>query len=297
MRKLRLVILALVVACTSGVAVSAQQTGTPALSCPAGYALTATFTHPYLVQAGYGVPSSMSHDYAFPEPTSTVLTVWSMVGHPDEGCALGEGNDGGQGGCDDISQANEEFYIDVDGGNVAFVSDHGTDQWKFFGEVNAGTLAAGNHTFLFRHSNVSANNTPESVTYLVGLCTSAAPTPPPPPPPPTGDQGCTPGYWKQPHHADSWPIGNGDFDDAFGLGGNPTGNTTLLAALGANGGGVNALKRHAAAALLNAYSSGVSYGLTVDQVKGIVQQAFASGSYEGAKNTLESYNERVCPLN
>jgi hypothetical protein len=310
MRRLRLVFLALILAFTSGVLVvsaqqaemptlsTLQQTGTPTLSCPAGYSLSDTFTIPFLVREGAGTPTSWTHGFSFAQPTNTVLSVWSMVGHPELGCLAGEGNDGGKASCDDTSQTREEFFILVDGSQVAYVPDHGTDQWQFFGEVNLGTLAAGNHIATFDHTDATVTGSPESVTYLTGLCTSAVPTPPPPPPPPPpGDQGCTPGYWKQPQHAYAWPIANMDFDDAFGLVGNPTGSNTLLSALGANGGGVNALMRHAAAALLNAYSDGVNYALIVDQVKTTVHQAFASGNYEGAKDALAALNDRYCPLN
>ena len=124
----------------------------------------------------------------------------------------------------------------------------------------------------------------------------------PPPPPPQGGQGCTPGYWKQSQHFGSWtspyvPTGAGatDFDAAFGVNAfNP--NITLLAALGRNGGGVNALARHAAAALLNSVSSDVNYDLSSAEVIAIVQGAMATGNYESAKNRLAAFNEQGCPL-
>jgi hypothetical protein len=124
----------------------------------------------------------------------------------------------------------------------------------------------------------------------------------PPPPPPVGGQGCTPGYWKQKQHFGNWtapyvPTGPGatDFDAAFGVDAF-TPNITLLEALGLNGGGLNALARHAAAALLNAASDPVNYDLSVAQVVALVQGAIASGDYEATKNKLASFNEQSCPL-
>jgi len=121
--------------------------------------------------------------------------------------------------------------------------------------------------------------------------------------PPTGNQGCTPGYWKQPQHADSWKVysPNQDFDAFFGVNFfNP--NITFLQALGNGGGGVDALGRHAVAALLNAATgSGVNYAYTTAQIIDIVQGdgAYAGLSVEARKNLLDAANNGVggCPLN
>ncbi len=119
------------------------------------------------------------------------------------------------------------------------------------------------------------------------------------PPPPPGNQGCTPGFWKQEHHLDSWTtyVPGADFDATFGVNFfNP--NITLLQAVGLGGGGVNALARHAVAALLNAASPDVDYTYTVAQVLDIVQGdgAFTGLSVEARKNLLEAANELGCPL-
>jgi hypothetical protein len=123
---------------------------------------------------------------------------------------------------------------------------------------------------------------------------------PPPPPPPTGDKGCTPGYWKQSQHFDAWPAvytQTTSFDTAFGIGTNWFSSSfTLLDALGQNGGAVNALARHAAAALLNSGSG--FYPLTTAQVIARVQATY-NGTYgvEVTKNYFAAFNEAVCPLN
>jgi hypothetical protein len=127
-----------------------------------------------------------------------------------------------------------------------------------------------------------------------------------------GDEGCTPGYWKQEQHFDSWvgyvPGYPGDtpepslFSDAFGMvieimwkdpekKGKPesTGNPTLLQALEANGGGINELARHAAAALLSLENPDVDYPLSWLEILDAVES--------GDAGTLVEANELGCPLN
>ncbi|MEJ2547298.1 MAG: hypothetical protein P8125_05715, partial [Gemmatimonadota bacterium] len=85
-----------------------------------------------------------------------------------------------------------------------------------------------------------------------------------------GEEGCTPGYWKQEHHFGNWPVNpyTTTFGDAFTVACdgasyptvNPEDGTDicsilLLDALSLKGGDVNALARHAAAGWLNAMSS------------------------------------------
>jgi hypothetical protein len=114
------------------------------------------------------------------------------------------------------------------------------------------------------------------------------------PPPPGGGEGCTPGFWKQSHHFDSW-VGHApgdEFDVVFGV---PY-DLTLLAALKAGGGDEIALGRHAVAALLNAASPDVDFAFTEAEVIALVQDAWATGDFETAKDILEAENETGCPL-
>jgi hypothetical protein len=117
--------------------------------------------------------------------------------------------------------------------------------------------------------------------------------PPPPPPPPPGGEGCTPGYWKQAHHFDSW-VGYAPTDLIATVFGRPVGGT-LLDGLQANGGGLNALLRHTVAALLN--TNAISFELTSAQVIAAFQAAYDSGNYHAQKDAFAALNERVCPLN
>jgi hypothetical protein len=118
-----------------------------------------------------------------------------------------------------------------------------------------------------------------------------------PPPPPGGGQGCTPGYWKQTHHFDSWPAPytpgtqfSAVFENAF-----PGKTLVQVAALG--GGGLNALGRHTVASLLNGASSGVNANLSAQQVIDAFNAVFPGGDYEGQKNIFAAFNEQGCPLN
>jgi uncharacterized repeat protein (TIGR01451 family) len=123
--------------------------------------------------------------------------------------------------------------------------------------------------------------------------------------PPPGGEGCTPGFWKQTQHFDSW-VGfapTDSFEDVFGVdvtlrsGGQGTiDDPTLLDALNATGGGVNALARHAVAALLNASNPDVSFDFTTAEVIALVQDAVASGDFETAHQLLAAANEQGCPL-
>ncbi|MGE0816202.1 MAG: hypothetical protein AB7O28_16445 [Vicinamibacterales bacterium] len=119
-------------------------------------------------------------------------------------------------------------------------------------------------------------------------------------PPPPGNQGCTPGYWRQAHHYDSWTgyAPGDDFDATFGVN-FFTPNITLGTAVALGGGGVNALARHAVAALLSAASAGVNYPYSTADVIAIVQGtgAYAGLSVEARKNLLAAANELGCPLN
>jgi hypothetical protein len=127
-----------------------------------------------------------------------------------------------------------------------------------------------------------------------------------------GETGCTPGYWRQDQHFDSWtsPLVPATlFSDVFcdgpidiieirsnpNFGGGTKLNPTLLEAVWAKGGGINALARHAVAALLNA-SANIGYPLSVDDVKTLVCDALADGSnsaYEIRNPLIANKDDKV----
>lgn len=124
-----------------------------------------------------------------------------------------------------------------------------------------------------------------------------------------GFEGCTPGYWRQDQHFDSWPDGRSPGDMLTGVFTIPSDlmlarpehrtdpeSLTLHEALVLRGGGVNGLIRHGVAALLNAESPDVDYGMTASEVISAFNSAIESGEYEATKNEFEALNEEGCPL-
>jgi len=121
-------------------------------------------------------------------------------------------------------------------------------------------------------------------------CLECEPTPPP------CEDGCTPGYWKQEQHFDSW-VGyapNDGYGEVFDV--VASFDKSLLGALEQGGGGEKALGRHAVAALLNAANPEVGYYYTESDIIGMVQDAYQTGDFEWAKDQLEYQNELGCPL-
>lgn len=130
---------------------------------------------------------------------------------------------------------------------------------------------------------------------------------PPPPPPPSGDEGCTPGYWKVSQHHDSWePTGytTGQTVGSVFANASPYAGTTLVDALGFGGGpGINGAKkillRAAVAALLNASHPDVAYPRSAADVIADVSAALA-GSRDtmlALASELDEDNNLGCPLN
>ena len=149
------------------------------------------------------------------------------------------------------------------------------------GVVTVGPSVAGNSTSGFIGDG----------GFLV-VFTNTAPIPPPP-----GGEGCTPGYWKQEQHFDSWTapytpntLFSAVFENAFP-------GMTLLQVLEQGGGGLKALGRHTVAALLNAQSNGVAYPLTTAQVIAGFNAVFPGGDYETLHLRWAAFNEAGCTLN
>lgn len=135
-----------------------------------------------------------------------------------------------------------------------------------------------------------------------------------PPPPPPG-KGCTPGYWKQDQHFDSWvPTGLKPtdlvgklFSNAYlyTLNGTKMSKYTLVQALNFQGGSgltgaAQILLRAAVAAELNARYQGIGYPLSAGAIITAVQNALASGN-RGTMillaSQLDDLNNLGCVLN
>lgn len=131
-----------------------------------------------------------------------------------------------------------------------------------------------------------------------------------------GDEGCTPGFWKNngdKHGASAWDCFSPDtpFSAVFwlnepltirGKGQSTITDPTLLQALGANGGGVNAMVRHGVAAMLNACSDCVDYAIG-DPLQVIFKIEDTLNGVPGAYTVDELHsmfaenNEAGCPVN
>jgi len=144
-----------------------------------------------------------------------------------------------------------------------------------------------------------ATSTDTSTSTSTETSTSSSTTTPPTTTttPPPGGEGCTPGFWK--NHPEAF-AGTG-YTPSTTLGSVFAGlspsyaNLTFAAALNLGGGGLNALLRHAVAALLNASSPDVDYPLSAADVISMTNAAIASGNYEATKNLFDSNNNLTAP--
>jgi hypothetical protein len=144
-------------------------------------------------------------------------------------------------------------------------------------------------------AGVGVATTTTDTTPTAPTTTDTAPTTTTPPP---GEEGCTPGFWK--NHPEAWVgFSPGDsFATVFGvaaLPGQPA-TLTLEQAVNLGGGGFDALARHAVAALLNAAHPEVDYPFTEAQIIALVQGAIAgTEDVETVKNMFEAANELTAP--
>lgn len=150
-----------------------------------------------------------------------------------------------------------------------------------------------------------ANQNPDSLLWELGILRLPLVTTPPPEP---GDEGCTPGYWK--NHTGSWAASgyspSQTVSSVFsGAGAFPSlaGQTLLQALQGGGGpgtlGAAKILLRAATAALLNAAHPGVDYTRTAADIIADVNAALASGSRDrmlALASALDGDNNLGCPL-
>jgi hypothetical protein len=135
------------------------------------------------------------------------------------------------------------------------------------------------------------------VQKLVGIASSEV----------SGDwEGLTPGFWRThsalgPAPLAGWPETGydptEDYNTIFGV--TVPGDPTLLDALCINGGGVNALMRHSAAALLNAAHPNIHYEYSEAEVLEMTRAAILSGDsalIESTKDLFDFANNRGADL-
>ncbi len=118
-----------------------------------------------------------------------------------------------------------------------------------------------------------------------------------------GGEGLTPGYWKnhtsgkkgQPSEWEKTGFSPSDsYESVFGV--DVPGSPTLLDALKAKGGDINALMRHSTAALLNASHGYVDYLYSAAEVIAMTQAAIASANYEPTKDLFDAQNNMGADL-
>jgi hypothetical protein len=120
--------------------------------------------------------------------------------------------------------------------------------------------------------------------------------------------GCTPGYWRQPQHLDSW-LATGfrpsdAFNTVFGVTAYVRPDSTpytlleVLQELQGNGDPISInLGFHAVAALLNAAHPGVNYGYEPgDIITLFINNIGTPGLAAKLKNSFVMLNQRGCPL-
>src|SRR5690606_20829140 len=107
-------------------------------------------------------PTQHTYTFTLPTPGTGFMLVNSAVGHPEFGCQVGPNNDGGF-PCDQ-GQEGEEFNVLIDGTQVAFVPDHGEDQWMSF-TYPLPALSAGTHTLVVQHGGDTSSI--NSVVYTI----------------------------------------------------------------------------------------------------------------------------------
>ena len=120
-------------------------------------------------------------------------------------------------------------------------------------------------------------------------------------------EGCTPGYWKQPQHFDSW-VGYMTTDlvgSVFNQASPATSGKTLLEALNFMGGNnvdgaERILLRAAVAGILSASSPDVNYPSTISEIITSVNNAIATLDRDTMltlATQIDNDNNRSCPLN
>jgi len=115
-----------------------------------------------------------------------------------------------------------------------------------------------------------------------------------------GDEGCKPRFWSRSQNFVLWPapftpdtLFSSVFEDAFP-------GQSLLQVLNNEGFGLNALGRHAVAALLNAASSDVAYDRTLQHVitmfNGVYTGEKHDPKYRALRKVFKALNTMGCPL-
>jgi len=205
------------------------------------------------------------------------------------------------------AEAGRPDRIDISNNGSVFNGLDGSDGVSFDSDALVVNVPAGVASTTAQLFSAPANQNPDSLLWVLGLL--RLPLPETGPNETGGDEGCTPGYWK--NHEDSW-AGTGytpgqTAGSVFsGAAAFPSlAAKTLLQTLQGSGGpglegGAKILLRAAVAALLNAAHSGVDYPRTTAEILADTNAALTSGNRNTMLNLatgLDDDNNLGCPLN
>ena len=255
-------------------------TAAPALACTPGSRLTMTASA-LEVSPGGSVTLRITEQNTGDVPATALTGVYVELSYGST--------------TDRLDRTTPGFDVSSDPANPVVLDFGEAWRWEVTRTVNATTVFTAIAHGFYRGTDITYPDYPERAQVTVTVR--------------GGGEGCTPGYWK--NNWDKWegvswePTGysGGDlFSAVFGrtievtVGRRVITNPTLFQALNAQGGGINALARHAVAALLNAASPDVDYDYGVAAVKSMVQGALPDGDIDGVKDDLADANEAGCPI-
>ena len=202
--------------------------------------------------------------------------------------------------------ADRPDRIDISNNASVFNGLDSSDGMSFDSDALVVDIPAGVASTTAQLFSAPPNQNPDSMLWVLGLLRLPLPRQEPTE---TGDEGCTPGYWK--NHEDSW-AGSG-YSPGQTAGSVFSGAAafpslaakTLLQTLQGSGGpglegAAKILLRAATAALLNAAHSGVDYPRTTAEILADTNAALTSGNRNSMLNLatgLDDDNNGGCPLN
>lgn len=201
------------------------------------------------------------------------------------------------------ADANRPDRVDISGHPSQLNTLDGSDGPSFDSDTYAITIPAGVGSVTLQLISEPVNQNPDSLLWALGLLRLPLPTTPI-----IGDEGCTPGYWK--NHTGAWAgtglapgqTVNSVFSAASAFG--SLGTQTLLQALQGGGGSgttgaARILLRAAVAAMLNAAHNGVDYPRTSAAIVADVNAALSSNNRNtmlSLASDLDDDNNLGCPL-
>lgn len=187
-----------------------------------------------------------------------------------------------------VIQANGDYTVDANDADALTAADHLSFDLTYTVKQTA-----------YEADGSVAGTATDDATLNIMIC--GLDNDEPPPPPVAAYEGLSHGYWKT--HTEEWSgmFGGQSFEQYFGVDLDKwtisSGKKAVTAkdvdfatALGLPGGDAAALAREAVAGVLNATREDVNYLYSIDEIKSLVVNAFATKDYTTAKDLLEAQN-------